>query len=213
MRTPSIASLSLAVSLACSPPIVSAQGPTFDCAKARGEVEKLICSDPSLAALDRKLASVFQSAMARARDGLDRQLKTEQRGWIQGRNECWKARDKTWITATWTVNTVKDCVDARYRMRTAELQALWRLVPSRTVSFVCENNPANVTVADFFATDPATIRLERGDRTATLWLVGSASNGLYEGQNVSLVLKGDDLRLSWFDTNAGRTDELRCKRL
>jgi uncharacterized protein YecT (DUF1311 family) len=192
---------------------VSAQGPTFDCAKARGEVEKLICSDPSLAALDRKLASVFQSAMARARDGLDRQLKTEQRGWIQGRNECWKARDKTWITATWTVNTVKDCVDARYRMRTAELQALWRLVPSRTVSFVCENNPANVTVADFFATDPATIRLERGDRTATLWLVGSASNGLYEGQNVSLVLKGDDLRLSWFDTNAGRTDELRCKRL
>jgi uncharacterized protein YecT (DUF1311 family) len=191
---------------------VSAQGPTFDCAKARGEVEKLICSDPSLAALDRKLASVFQSAMARARDGLDRQLKTEQRGWIQGRNECWKARDKTWITATWTVNTVKDCVDARYRMRTAELQALWRLVPSRTVSFVCENNPANVTVADFFATDPATIRLERGDRTATLWLVGSASNGLYEGQNVSLVLKGDDLRLSWLDTNAGRTDELRCKR-
>jgi uncharacterized protein YecT (DUF1311 family) len=192
---------------------VSAQGPTFDCAKARGEVEKLICSDPSLAALDRKLASVFQSAMARARDGLDRQLKTEQRGWIQGRNECWKARDKTWITATWTVRTVKDCVDARYRMRTAELQALWRLVLSRTVSFVCENNPANVTVADFFATDPATIRLERGDRTETLWLVGSASNGLYEGQNVSLVLKGDDLRLSWLDTNAGRTDELRCKRL
>jgi uncharacterized protein len=212
MRTTSFASLSLTACLVCASSLVLAQGPTFDCVKAQGEVEKLICSDPSLAALDQKLAEVYKAALAKARDGLDKQLRVEQRGWIKGRNECWKAKDKTWITKTWTVDTVKDCVDAHYRLRTSELQALWRLVPPKTVSFVCQNNPANVVVADFFATDPATIRLERGDRTVTLWLVGSESNGLYEGQNVSLVHKGNDLKLSWLDTYTGKTDELQCKK-
>ena len=32
-----------------------AKGPTFDCAKAQGEVEQLICKDEGLAALDQKL--------------------------------------------------------------------------------------------------------------------------------------------------------------
>jgi uncharacterized protein len=212
MRTTSLTSLSFTACLVCASSFALAQKPTFDCAKAQGEVEKLICSDPSLAALDQELATVYRAALAKARDGLDKQLKVEQRGWVKARNECWKAKDKTWITATWTVDTVKDCVDAQYRLRISELQALWRLMPPKTVSFACQNNPANVVVADFFATDPATIRLERGDRTATLWLVGSESRGLYEGQNVSLVLKGNDLKLSWLDTRTGKTDELQCKK-
>ena len=32
-----------------------AKGPAFDCGKAQGEVEQLICKDESLAALDRKI--------------------------------------------------------------------------------------------------------------------------------------------------------------
>lgn len=212
MKPIRIVSLALAACLVFASPFALAQGPTFDCAKAQGEVEKLICSDPSLAALDQKLAEVYKAALAKAKDGLDKQLKVDQRGWIKGRNECWKAKDKTWITETWTVDTVKDCVDAQYRQRISELQAVWRLVPPKTVSFLCQNNPANMVVADFFSTDPATIRLERGDRTVTLWLVGSESNGLYEGQNVSLVHKGKDLKLNWLDTYTGKTDELQCKK-
>ena len=212
MRTTSLTSLSFTACLVCASSFVLAQKPTFDCAKAQGEVEELICSDPSLAALDQELAEAYRAALAKARDGLDKQLKVEQRGWVKGRNECWKAKNKTWITATWTVDTVKDCVYAQYRLRISVLQAIWRLLPPKTVSFACQNNPANVVVADFFATDPATIRLERGDRTATLWLVGSESSGLYEGQNVSLVLKGNDLKLSWLDTGTGETDELQCKK-
>jgi uncharacterized protein len=212
MKITLFASLPFTVWLLCASSFASAQGPTFDCAKAQGEVEKLICGDSSLAALDQKLAEVYNAALAKARDGLDKQLKTEQRGWIEGRNECWKAKEKTWITESWTVDTVKDCVDAEYRLRTSELQAVWRLVPPKTVSFVCENTPANVVVGDFFATDPATIRLERGDRTVTLWLVGSESNGLYEGQNVSVVYKGNDLKLNWLDTYTGKTEKLQCKK-
>lgn len=87
----------------------------------------------------------------------------------------------------------------------------WRLVPPKTVSYACNGNPANEVVANVFDTDPATIRLERGDRTATLWLVGAAGEGKYEGQNVSVVQSGTDIEVSWLDTNTGKTDDLQCK--
>jgi uncharacterized protein len=187
--------------------------PTFDCAKASGEVETLICKDPQLAALDRKLDGVYKAASAKAKDGMAALLKTEQRGWVKGRNDCWKANgNETWITATWTVNTVQACVDAQYRVRIAELQSTWQLVPPKTLFYACNNNPANEVVANHYATDPATIRLERGDRTVTLWQVGAPAAGKYEGQNVSVVKKADgSLQVSWLDVNTGKTDELACK--
>lgn len=197
---------------AISPAAAVAEGPTFDCIKAQGEVEKLICSDASLAALDRRLDEVFKGASAKAKGQPAKLLRAEQRGWVKGRNDCWKANGhQTWITATWTVDTVPACVDAQYRLRTSELQAVWRLVPPRTVFHVCQNNLANQIVANFFETDPATIRLERGDRTATLWLVGAASEGKYEGQNVGLAHKGSDLTVTWLNTRSGMTEELQCK--
>ena len=189
----------------------AADGPTFDCAKAQGEVEKLICSDPSLAALDRRLDEAYKAASAQARGPLATRLREDQRGWVKGRDECWKARgQQTWITATWTVDTVEACVDAQYRLRSSELQAVWRLVPPRTVSFACQDDPAHEVVANFFETDPPTLRLERGDRTRTLWRVGAASAGTYEGRNVAVVQQAAALRVSWLDTNTGRTEELRC---
>jgi uncharacterized protein len=193
------------------PTAALAQGPAFACAKAQGEVEKLICSDASLAALDRKLDEVYGTASAKAKGKLATRLREDQRGWVKGRNDCWKANVKTWITATWTVETVKDCVDAQYRVRTSELQAVWQLLPPKTVSYACQDNAANEVVANFFATDPPTIRLERGDRTKTLWRVGNAGAGKYEGQNVSLVQQGSELKVSWLDTDTGKTDELLCK--
>jgi uncharacterized protein len=201
--------------IACAaglPAFALAQGPTFNCAKAQGEAEKLICSDASLAALDRRLDSVYKAASAKAKGKLVTQLREEQRGWVKGRNDCWKANgQQTWITATWTVSTVKDCVDAQYRLRTSELQAVWQLLPPKTVSYACQNNPANEVVANFFATDPPTIRLERGDRTKTLWRVGNAGARKYEGQNVSLVQQGSEFKVSWLNTDTGKTDELQCR--
>ena len=44
-----------------------------------------------------------------------------------------------------------------------------------------------------------------------LWRVGAASDGKYEGQNVSLVHQGSELKLSWLDTDTGKSDELQCK--
>jgi len=211
MKKPVLVVSSFIAGAVAFPVTVLAQGPTFNCAKASGEVETLICADGSLAALDRKLDEVYQAASAKAKGKLATRLREDQRGWVKDRNDCWKAKAKTWITATWTVDTVKGCVDAQYRLRTSELQAVWQLLPATTVFHACQNNPANEVVANFFATDPATIRLERGDRTVTMWLVGSASDGKYEGQNVSLVHRGNELKVSWLDTNMGKTDELQCK--
>lgn len=191
---------------------MAAGGPTFDCAKAQGAVEKAICADPALATRDRALADVYKAATAKASGKLAATLKTEQRGWVKGRNECWKADgQETWITATWTVKTVKDCVDAQYRIRTSELQALWRLLPPKTTSHACQGNPANELVVNAFATDPATLRLERGDRTATLWQVGAPADGRFEGQNVAVVQQGAGIKVEWLDVNSGKTDTLDCK--
>ena len=44
-------------------------GPSFDCAKARSRVEKLICSDAELARLDRELGRLYARAKAAAIDG------------------------------------------------------------------------------------------------------------------------------------------------
>jgi uncharacterized protein len=206
LSDPAFAAMALSL-----PAAVLAEGPTFDCAKAQGEVEKMICSDAALAALDRQLDGVYKVASAKAKGKLATQLREEQRGWVKGRNECWKANTKTWITASWTVDTVKDCVDAQYRLRTSELQAVWRLLPPRAVSYACQSDPANEVVANFFDSDPSTIRLERGDQTKTLWRVGAAGAGQYEGQNVAVVQQGGELRVSWLDTNTGKTDALQCK--
>ena len=158
-----------------------------------------------LASLDRKLDEVYKAALAKARDDVPQFLKTEQRGWIKGRNECWKAKDGTYLTASWQARNVRECVEANYRIRISELQALMRLVPQKgPVFFTCENNPANEVVATFFETDPPTARLERGDRTVTAWLVPAGSGSKYEGQNVEFWTKGQEATVTWLE------DKLRC---
>ncbi len=183
-----------------------AKGPAFDCTKAQGEVETLICKDEALAALDRKLDEVYKAALAKARDDVPQLLKTEQRGWVKGRNECWKAKDGTHLTASWQAKDVRECVEGSYRMRTSELQATMRLVPPKgPVFFACENNPANEVVATFFETDPPTARLERGDRSVTVWLVPAGSGAKYEGQNVEFWSKGKEAAVTWLD------EKLKCE--
>jgi len=190
------------------PAVLRAQGPAFDCAKADGEVEKAICQDQGLAALDRKLDEVYRAAQAKARDDMPRLLRTEQRGWVKGRDECWKAGsgDPVFLTASWQAKGLRECVEANYRIRISELQAQWRLVPERGPAFfACNGNPSNEVVATFFETVPPTARLERGDRTVTAWLVPTGSGSKYEGQNVEFWTKGRELTLTWLG------EELKCE--
>jgi len=188
-----------------APAGAQAKGPAYDCAKAQGEVQQLICKDEGLAALDRKLDAVYKAALAKARDDVPQVLRTEQRGWIKGRDECWKAKDGTYLTASWQARDVRECVEGSYRIRISELQATMRLVPPKgPVFFTCDGNPANEVVAPLFETDPPTARLERGDKTVTAWLVPAGSGSKYEGQNIEFWTKGKDATVTWLDA------KLRC---
>jgi uncharacterized protein len=169
--------------------------PSFDCKKADGEVENLICKDSQLATLDLKLADAYQKALkalqnAPAQDLAN--LKAEQIGWVKGRNDCWKAQGAS----------VRNCVQRNYIYRIAELQANFALVPSqKPIFFTCNNNPANEVVATFYQTDPATARLERGDTVITAFLRGSQ----YEGQNVTFAMKNKTASIEW------RGEKLQCQ--
>lgn len=213
-RARSVAAIACAASVLAGPSVARAQGPTFDCARAQGQVEKSICADPSLAALDRKLGEVYKAASAKAKGQELTTLRAEQRGWVKGRNDCWKTQSgaPTYLTASWIANSVEECVAGSYRLRTSELQAVWRLVtPKGPVSFACQDNPANEIVATFFDTDPPTARLERGDRTVTAWQVPAASGAKYEGQNVTFWNKGREATASWMNVQTGETEELTCR--
>lgn len=203
--------LATAVLLGAATP-AGAEGPAFDCAKAQGEVPKLVCSDAGLAALDRKLDGVYREAVARAKGPLIATLRAEQRGWLKGRDECWKATAATpdFITASWTVASPRECTEAHYRLRTAELQAVWRLLPPKTVSYACNGQPANELVASFFDTDPPAARVERGDRTVTVYLVPAAGGATYEGRNVTFSSNGTEASASWMNEASGETEALKC---
>jgi uncharacterized protein len=135
---------------------------SFDCARAASAGEQAVCADETLAALDRRLAAVWREALAAARGVADAdtavpRLRAEQRGWIKGRDDCWKAEIG-----------VAACVEAAYRDRIAALQAAWMLVAAAPpVFYRCDDR--SELVVTVMASDTPTARLERGDTTVVAW--------------------------------------------
>lgn len=170
----------------------AAEGPAFDCAKASGEIEMLICQDADLAVLDRELAEVYAASLQTLKGVADekeavKSLKAYQRGWIKGRNDCWKAEDK------------RRCAEGLYRMRIAELQARYALVDGRDpVFYVCNGNPADEIVATFYPTDPQAVRLERGDSQVIALQTRAASGARYEADfGILFWEKGGVAQVEW----------------
>lgn len=87
--------------------------PSFDCAKAQSSAEEAVCASGSLAALDRETARLYKLAIAgpHASQESRAHLKTIQRGWIKGRDDCWKAGAG-----------LNACVAASYVLRIHELR-------------------------------------------------------------------------------------------
>jgi uncharacterized protein len=176
-----------------------AAGPSFDCGKAEvGSFEEMICKDPQLSALDRTMARVYAEALKKAVNEHPPDLKAEQRGWIKGRNDCWKSSEK------------RQCVEDNYRLRIAELQARYRLVPATgPVTYVCNGDNRNEVIVTFFqTTDPPTLVAERGDQTSLMYLQPSASGSKYQGRNESLWEHQGEALITWGYGNP----EMRCKR-
>jgi len=176
-----------------------AESPAFDCSKTTaGSIEALICHNGNLSKLDRTLADVYSSALAKAKNEHPPVLKAEQRGWIKGRDECWKSNNKL------------HCVADAYRRRIAELQARYRLIPGRgPFAFACDGSRANEIVATFFSTDPPTLIAERGDNVSVMYLEPSGSGARYRGRNESFWEHQGEARVTW----GYCAPEMRCRRI
>jgi uncharacterized protein len=170
---------------------------SFDCGKAEaGSIEEMICKDGELSGLDEKMAEVYKEAQEKALNEHPPVLKAEQRGWIKGRDECWKSDDK------------RECVKESYVLRIAELQARYRLVPFKgPIFYMCNDQPANEVVATFFDTEPPTLIAERGDQTSFMVLQPSASGSKYQGRNETFWEKAGEAMVTW----GYGSPEMRCK--
>lgn len=67
-------------------------GASFDCTKAKTNVEKMICADEELSALDENLSKAFKEALTNTED--KEKLKKEQFAWMKERDKC---QDKSCI--------------------------------------------------------------------------------------------------------------------
>lgn len=176
--------------------ITVAQTPTFDCKKASGDIEQLICADSELGALDRTLSVVYAAARHKAANERPPTLKAEQRGWVKGRNDCWKAEDR------------RQCVVGSYRLRIAELQARYRLIPvSASATYVCDGNPRNEVIADFFQTDPPSLIAGHGDSVSLMFQQPAASGSRYQGRNESFWEHQGEATVVW----GHGAPEMRCR--
>ncbi len=114
-------------------------------------------------------------------------LQAEQRGWVKGRDECWKAQQGGQAA----------CMRGAYVDRIAELQARYRLVASDGPVFLaCDGNPANEVVVTYFRTQPPTLIAERGDQTS-LMVRQSGDGERYQGRNETLVQQGAESLVTW----------------
>lgn len=157
---------------AAVPPPTGPFTPSFDCAKAESEAETMVCADYGLAALDNRLAEVYAAELAKPDAVKD--LAARQRGWVKGRDECWKADDK------------KLCVEEEYRTRIAELQINSPgAMAASAVGFRCDDNSKPFTMAYYNELDdkPAVITL--GNDQAIIFPQPAASGTQYGRKGIT----------------------------
>jgi uncharacterized protein len=159
--------------------------PSFDCTKVeKGSIEGLVCQDAQLIALDNKMAQVYKAATKKAVNEHPPILKAEQRGWVKGRNDCWKSGDK------------RACVSGVYRDRIAELEARYRLVKiTGTTTYNCPNKAE--VIATYFETDPPSAIAEYGDATSMMYVQPSGSGAKYQGPNEIIWESKGKAKITW----------------
>lgn len=177
----------LLATLLFAPLLATAATPSFDCAKAKGAAETLLCKDAALAAQDNELAALYPKAIAAFSPEQQKTERAIQRGWIKGRNDCWKASD------------LRQCVKDSYQLRITELQIKGgQLMVPAPVNYQCGKN---ITLSTYFYNEAklpaAVINLSEGDsqQQVLAYEAPSASGARYEGQNLTLFTKGGEARL------------------
>lgn len=167
--------------------------PSF-CDAPAGPSEQAICADPELLAADRRLAPVYAAALDQAGRRERLRLRKEQEDWWAGVRDCGKLDD------------VRACIAAAYETRTAELQAMYRLVEARgPFRFECEDGSR--IVVSYFATTPSSMVAVRGAERVFMLVQRSGSGARYAGRGSSFWEHQGSATVTW---EAG-APELQCK--
>jgi uncharacterized protein len=146
-----------------------ALGPSFDCTRAQGQAQQLICSDAELAAIDREVDRLqrLSASDAAAAEPTD--------PWVKARDECWKSDD------------LRHCVVDSYarrihQLRTASAAARAAAGDARSAGPAAFNCGQEPLAATFVNTDPGLVHLAWSGHALTLAHAPSASGARYAGR-------------------------------
>ena len=170
-----------------------AAAPSFDCAAVEKDIEKLVCADPALSALDRQLDGAFKAAMAA--EGADRNLLVAtQRGWIKGRDDCWKDTDPP------------RCVLESYKTQLVQLQLdSGKVLVPTPVEYLCDDNSKPLTAVFYNELDPKAAVITWGKDQAIAFPQPSASGARYGREGLDFWEHQGEVKLDFWGT------KLSCK--
>jgi uncharacterized protein/heat shock protein HslJ len=189
-RVQAVAGLVLALAAVPAASAARQAQPAFDCSKASGQVETLICGDAALATLDRRMAEVYNAAMKQWPADVAAEQRAVQRGWIKGRNDCWKDADP------------RACTEREYRTRIVELQIQsGQLMAPTPVGYACAGGESKPFAATFYAdTDPKSAVLTWGDDQVIAFSAPAGSGAKYTAANVEFREHHGEATVDWFGT-------------
>lgn len=174
--------------------------PSYNCEqKNLSSVEVLICNNSLLAAKDLALHERYKQLTTTVTDdAFARYVKVTQRGWIKGRNECWKSEP------------VDVCVNNEYAARMAKLDTLFRHYhEAPVVKLSCDTEPQVHYWFRRYNTDPLTATVSSEGAS---WLLyretaeDSPSSEEYRGPDASLTVASNMYKLTLPETEV----PLRC---
>ena len=160
--------------------------PSFDCSRAKGTVEQLICSDNELAELDNLLAGAYQTALHNFPADERKTLKADQHDWMNNRNDCRRAKN------------MHDCVKHALELRITELQIQGgNIAVPEPVKYTCNSGDYDYLTAVFFSetTLPAVVLSGNTGRDfwqETAYIIPSGSGAKYQGNDVMFWSKGTE---------------------
>ena len=196
MKTRIVLSL-VAISLVWMPYVHSA---SFDCAKAKTKIDKLVCGDPKLSELDEKLSGLYKKALDLS--PVPEDSKDQQRDWVKGsRNTC---KDAACLEEAYTSRISELEKDLKNLPFKPSLEKPLLTLPARPpeeqidATEIVKKEPLELTGRISLGHDPAGARCDvvsakRYYPIRYLWELTDAQNEILdkiEGSNQYVVLKG-----------------------
>lgn len=173
--------------------------PGVDCSKAEKHVEKLICGDRELAALDREVARLYAAASdaLNATPGFEALLDSQRR-WLGQRNTCFDRE----CLAEQSVRRIHRLRQTYAEARGSDAKGI-SLGP---LTARCKGFPLPIAVT-FVNSEPGLVYLEWPGEYVSIPQVPSGSGARYEGGFARMHVKGDSAVLK---LPAGKM-EMNCK--